>query len=73
MQYEFGIIPRPIIKIEKCYKTIFSPSIARHLLKMGNKVTDIKPDRNNPIKTLFIFEVNEKFNRDLDSLLNTAE
>ncbi len=46
-------------------KLIFTPYVARRLLKMGNPILDIKPDKENPIKTVFIFEVTEKFNHDL--------
>ena len=70
MQYEFGVVPNKPILNEKQYKTIFNPGIARRLLKLGNAIIDIKPDRNNSTKTLFIFEINEKFNNDLRVLLN---
>lgn len=70
MQYEFGVVPNRAILIEKRFKTIFNPGIARRLLKLGNAIIDIKPDRNNPAKTLFLFEINEKFNNDLRVLLS---
>ena len=70
MQYEFGVVPNKTILVEKRFKTIFNPGIARRLLKLGNAIIDIKPDRNNPAKTLFIFEINEKFNNDLRVLLS---
>lgn len=50
------------------YKSIFSPSIARKLLKLGNQIYDIKADKKNKDKTIFIFEVTEKFNLDMASI-----
>ena len=32
------------------YKSIFSPKIARYLLKTGNSLYDIKPDKNDENK-----------------------
>ena len=32
-------------------KCIFTPFVARNLLKMGNPIVDIKPDKNNKDKT----------------------
>ena len=37
-------------------KIVFSPQVARHLLKRGYKIIDIKPSRENRKKTLFVFE-----------------
>lgn len=46
-------------------KSIFTPYVARRLLRMGNTIVDIKPDKNNRNKTIFIFEKTEKFVNDL--------
>lgn len=35
--------------------SIFNPKIARSLLKKGYKIIDIKPTKENPDKTIFIF------------------
>lgn len=51
--------------MDKKYKAIFTPYVARKLLKMGNTIVDIKPMKENPDKTIFVFEVNDKFNNDL--------
>lgn len=48
----------------KC-KEIFTPYVARRLLKMGNKIVDIKPYKGNRDKTVFVFEVNDKFTEDM--------
>ena len=49
-------------------KCIFTPFVARNLLKMGNPIVDIKPDKNNKDKTIFIFEETEKFKKDMASV-----
>lgn len=53
--------------MKKEYKEIFTPYVARKLLKMGNPIIDIKPDKKEGRegRTIFIFEVTEKFNRDM--------
>lgn len=40
----------------KEYKLIFSAGIARNLIKRGVVVSDIKADKNNPDKTVFVFK-----------------
>jgi hypothetical protein len=52
------------------YKTIFKSYLARQLLKMGNPIADIKPDREREGRTIFIFETTEKFKNDLSTLLS---
>jgi len=54
----------------KKYKSIFKPAIARNLLKMGNPIVDIKGMKDFPEKTMFFFEVTEKFEQDLAKLQN---
>lgn len=49
------------------YKEIFTPYVARRLLRMGNPIYDIKPDKKNKDKTIFVFEVTEKFITDMAS------
>lgn len=52
------------------YKLIFNAGVARYLLRQGNPIVDIKPDKDsdNPYKTIFIFEETEKLNRDMASV-----
>lgn len=50
------------------YKSIFTPGVARYLLKLGNTIHDIKADKNNKDKTIFIFEETEKFSQDMASI-----
>lgn len=42
-------------------KLIFNAGTARALLKAGCQVIDVKPDRENPIKSVFVFKNDEKF------------
>ena len=41
-------------------KCVFTPFVARKLLKMGNPIIDIKPCKENRDKTIFIFENTQK-------------
>jgi hypothetical protein len=47
------------------FKSIFNAGVARHLIRKGNPVYDIKADKNNLDKTIFIFEITDKLNKDL--------
>lgn len=47
-------------------KSIFTPYVARRLLNMGNPIIDIKPCKENRNKTIFVFEVTEKFKKDFE-------
>lgn len=51
-------------------KLVFSPQIARHLLKMGNQIIDIKGDKNDQKRTVFVFKKDDKFNTDFSTVLN---
>jgi hypothetical protein len=46
-------------------RLIFDAKIARKLLKQGFVVTDIKPNRENTDKSIFIFENTEEFKQAL--------
>ena len=48
-------------------KCIFTPFVARSLLRMGNPIVDIKPDKNNKDKTIFVFENTDKLKKDMVS------
>lgn len=50
------------------YKSIFTAGVARYLLRLGNPIYDIKADKNNKDKTIFIFEETEKFKNDMASV-----
>ncbi len=46
-------------------KSIFAPNTARRLLKMGNVIIDIKPNKDNHERTIFVFRKDEKLLNDL--------
>lgn len=52
-------------------RLITDPRIARKLLKKGFLVIDIKPNKSNPDKSVFIFENTEEFKVALEEV--TAE
>lgn len=47
---------------KKC-KIIFNAGVARNLLKIGCQIVDIKPDRSNADRSLFIFERTDEFEK----------
>ena len=50
------------------YKIIINPSISRQLLHKGNPIVDIKPKKDNPRETVFVFEDTEKLKNDLTAI-----
>ena len=55
---------------EKEYISIFKPKMVRQLLKLGNQIADIKADKENTDRTIFIFKNTEKLQSDLSTLNN---
>lgn len=51
-------------------RLIFDAKIARKLLKQGFVVIDIKPNRENTDKSIFVFENTEEFKAALEKLLD---
>lgn len=51
--------------MDKRYKLIFTPYVARNLLRMGNPIFDIKPDKTNRDKTIFVFKITDKLIKDI--------
>lgn len=54
-------------------KAIFSARTARQLLRLGNTIIDIKPNKENKEKTVFIFRLDNKFKEDLLTLARMRE
>ena len=54
--------------IKKEFKLVFNAGIARRLIRMGVPVADIKQDRDNADKTVFVFK-----NDAIDLYLNSPE
>ena len=50
------------------YKIIVKPSMARTLLHKGNIIIDIKPNKDKPTETVFVFEDTEKLRSDLTAI-----
>lgn len=55
-------------------KSIFTPHIARKLLKLGCRIVDIKPDKTDTThkKTIFVFEDDENFQKSM-AIVNQKE
>jgi hypothetical protein len=51
-------------------RLIFDAKIARKLLKQGFVVTDIKPNRENTDKSIFIFENTDEFKVALNQVMD---
>ena len=51
-------------------RLVFDAKMARKLLKQGFVVIDIKPNRENPDKTIFVFENTDEFKVALEKLMD---
>ena len=47
--------------MNKEYKLVFNAGVSRKLLKMGVPIADIKADRTNKDKTVFVFKRTPEF------------
>lgn len=50
--------------------TVFNAGLAKKLIKLGYVVKDIKPNRNNPQKTVFFFEATEEIKNIINDYRN---
>ena len=48
-------------EIKKESKLVFNAGVARRLVRMGINIADIKSDRTNPDKTVFVFKRTPEF------------
>lgn len=64
------IIMKEIKNENKKSKLIFDAKIARKLLKQGFVVIDIKPNRDNVDKSIFVFENTEEFQHALAKIMD---
>ncbi len=55
---------------QKQSKLIFSAGVARHLLKMGCTMVDIKPSREDSKMSVFVFRKDEKFDAAMEEITN---
>ncbi len=54
--------------IKKEAKLIFNAGACRALLKAGCVIIDVKPDRENPIKSVFVFKNDEHFQQEFERI-----
>ena len=66
--------------IKKEYKLVFNAGIVRQLIRMGINIVDIKADKNNAEKTVFVFkrtpefeEAFERINKEIEASKKEAE
>ena len=55
--------------MNKEYISIFKPQRVRKLLKKGFNIYDIKDDKNNLDRTIFIFKNSEELQKELETLI----
>ena len=55
--------------MDKKYISIFKPQRVRKLLKKGFNIYDIKADKNNLDRTIFIFKNSEELQKELETLI----
>ena len=55
--------------MNKEYISIFKPQRVRKLLKKGFNINDIKADKNNLDRTIFIFKNSEELQKELETLI----
>ena len=54
---------------QKASKLVFDAKAARKLCKAGFPIIDIKPYRDNPDKTVFVFDNTEEFQNALSGII----
>ena len=54
--------------IKKEAKLIFNAGTCRSLLKAGCQIIDVKPDRENAEKTVFVFKNDEHFQKEFERI-----
>jgi len=52
---------------------IFAGHVARQLLKRGFTIIDIKPDKTNSVKSVFVFRVENNIQKDIAELTYKPE
>jgi hypothetical protein len=56
--------------IKKEYKLVFNQGVVRRLLRMGVAIHDIKPDKENKEKTVFVFKRTPEFEAAFEQINN---
>lgn len=52
----------------KEFVLVFKPKVARGLLRLGNPIVDIKADKENSDRTIFVFRNTEQFRNNLTTI-----
>lgn len=56
-------------EVAKKTKVVIYPNVARQLVKLGYRIIDLKPKKENRQKTLFVFAVEGSFMTDFAVLM----
>ena len=56
--------------MKKEYKLVFNAGVTRRLIRMGIPLADIKKDRENPDKTVFVFKCTPEFEAAFEKINN---
>lgn len=59
--------------MNKTSKCIFSPQLAQYLVQCGFKIIDLKPKKNAPRETVFVFEYTKGFDEQVGIWLDEKE
>lgn len=62
-----------INQTEKKSRLVFKADIARQLLKSNMKIIDIKPDKSNHDRTIFVFDNTPEFQEKFDEIINDLQ
>lgn len=54
-------------------RCVYVPALARTLLHNGHKMIDIKPNRENKDRTVFVFADDDTFNADLEKAIEEVK
>lgn len=57
----------------KTSKLIFSPQLAQYLLQCGYRIVELKPKRDNPRDTVFVFEYSKGLEEQIGVWLEDRE
>ena len=60
-------------KSKKEFISVFKPEIARKLLRRQYKIIDIKPFKEDPTRSFFIFKNEGDFEKDLNYYMNEVK
>lgn len=50
-------------RIDREFKLVFNPGVAKRLLEMGVPISSLKPDKENKDKTVFVFKRTPEFEK----------